>query len=155
MFRKMAKRIKPVSSIVIIETEIDHTAGEVFGQRKNWIGPGEGWIPAVDVSENDSDITVKVELPGVVHADIRLLLQNNRLEIRGIKKESPGFSRIRYHRLEREYGPFRRIVFLPNAVDPERAKAVLANGVLSVALKKYRRGERGEKVLKIKKPGGK
>jgi HSP20 family molecular chaperone IbpA len=147
----MVKKIKPVSRIIIVETDIEHIAGEVLDRKKNWIGPEDGWMPAVDVSENDCDITVKVELPGVSQGDIRLLLDANRLEIKGIKKEAPGKSRVSYHRLEREYGPFRRIVFLPSSVDPESTKAVLANGVLSVTFRKYSGKEQGAVILKIKK----
>ncbi|MBN1222489.1 MAG: Hsp20/alpha crystallin family protein [Candidatus Aminicenantes bacterium] len=151
----MGKKIKTISRIVKIEAEIGKIAGEVFDRKKEWIGLGEGWIPIVDVSENESDITVEAELPGVAQGDIHLLLQNNRLEIKGKKKEAQVDSKIRYHRLEREYGPFRRYLYLPGAVNPERTKAVLANGILTVVFKKYKQNKRGEMVLKIKKPEGK
>jgi HSP20 family protein len=109
-------------------------------------------VPVVDISESETDIIVEAELPGVTESDVQLVLHNNRLEIKGTKKEILGHSQIKYFRLERESGPFRRYVFLPNAVNPDRTKAVLENGVLTVVFKKYRRKKQGEVVLEIKKP---
>jgi HSP20 family protein len=97
-------------------------------------------------------VIVSAELPGVSQNDITILLHSNRLEIKGIKREKQTRSEIRYHRLEREYGTFRRYVFLPSAVVPDKSRALLENGVLTVILKKYRRQKEKEVVLKVQKP---
>jgi HSP20 family protein len=149
----MAKKIRLRSQAVRIEAEINKLAGEVFNRNRELLVMGEGWVPVVDISENETEIIVEVELPGVTENDVRLVLHSNRLEIKGIKREILGHSRIKYFRLERESGPFRRYVFLPNAVNPDRTKATLENGVLTVVFKKYRRRKQGEVVLEIKKTG--
>ena len=45
-------------------------------------------------------------------------------------------SGARYHRLEREYGTFRRVVLIPASVLAEQASATLENGILKVVLQK-------------------
>jgi len=146
------KRIKPVSRIVKIEAEINRIFGEFFSKRSEVFTLDESWIPCVDISERESEVVVEVELPGVDHRDITLLLHNNRLEIKGVKKEPHASGGIRYHRLEREYGAFRRFVFLPSAVVPEACRAIMENGILTIRLKKPKRSWEKGVVLKVRKP---
>jgi len=148
----MVKRIKPVSRIIKIEAEINRIFSDFFSQKKEFMGLDESWVPCVDISEKGNEVFVSVELPGVSQNDITILLHSNRLEIKGIKREKRTRSEMRYQRLEREYGTFRRYVFLPSAVVPDKSRAMLENGVLTVILKKYRRQKEKEVVLKVQKP---
>jgi HSP20 family protein len=149
----MVKKIRPVSRVVKIEAEINRIFGEFFSQKKDMLGLDESWVPCVDISEKEDQVTVKVELPGVIPDDITILLHSNRIEVKGIKKERRSHTPVRYFRLEREYGTFRRIAFLPSAVVPEKSKAVLENGVLTVNLKKYRKKKEKEVVVKVQNSG--
>jgi len=148
----MSKRIRPVSRIVKIEAEINKIAGEVFLKKKDLLGLDQSWVPCVDVTENEYYITVEVELPGVEQKDIQLVFHGNRIVIKGQKKESLSKKQIKYLRLEREHGPFRRFIFLPNAVIAAKTRASLENGVLTIQFKKVRRKQDREVVLKIRKP---
>ncbi|MFP4082904.1 MAG: Hsp20/alpha crystallin family protein [Candidatus Aminicenantes bacterium] len=145
----MVKKIKPVSRTVKIETEINKIVGEVFFQKREFLGLDEGWVPYVDVSEKENEIIIVSELPGVKQRDINILLHSNRLEISGVKRENLPPGRIKYHRLEREYGTFRRYIFLPGFIIPDKAKALLENGVLTVVLRKYKRKKEKQVVVKI------
>lgn len=147
----MAKKIKPISRTVKIEAEIDKIMGEVFFQKREFLGLDESWVPCVDVSEKEDEINIKIELPGVAQKEINILLHSNRLEISGVKKENLSQGRIKYLRLEREYGTFRRYIFLPSVIIPDKAKASLENGVLTVVLRKYKRKKEKEVVVKIQK----
>jgi len=147
----MIKRIKPTSRIVKIEAEINRIFGEAFFRRSELIGLDESWVPCVDLSEKREEIILRVELPGVAQKDIVLLLHCNRIEIKGIKKENLPDEEVRYFRLEREYGTFRRIVFLPSTVVTDSARASLENGVLSIVLKKLTKARDREVVLQIEK----
>jgi len=148
----MVRKIRPVSRIVKIEAEINKIFGEFFSQKSELFGLDESWVPCVDISERSDEVVVVVELPGVAQKDITILLHSNRLEIKGVKREKRSQSEIKYHRLEREYGTFRRFVFLPSAVIPERSRALLENGILTIILKKFRRKKEKEVVLKVQKP---
>jgi HSP20 family protein len=148
----MVRKIRPVSRIVKIEAEIDRIFGEFFSQKNELFGLDESWVPCVDISEKGNEVIVAVEIPGVAQKDITILLHSNRLEIKGVKREKRPQSNMKYHRLEREYGTFRRFVFLPSAVVPERSRALLENGILTIILKKFRRKKEKEVVLKVQKP---
>ena len=149
----MVKKIRPVSRVVKIEAEINRIFGEFFSQKKDLLGLDESWVPCVDISEREDQVTVKVELPGVMPDDITILLHSNRIEVKGIKRERRSHTPVRYFRLEREYGTFRRIAFLPTAVVPEKSKALLENGILTVNLKKYRKKREKEVVVKVQNSG--
>lgn len=149
----MVKKIKPISRTVKIEAEINKIMGEVFFQKREFLGLDESWVPCVDISEKEDEINVEIELPGVAQKEINILLHSNRLEISGVKEENLSKERIKYLRLEREYGAFRRYIFLPSVVIPDKAKASLENGVLTVVLRKYKRKKEKEVVVKIQKNG--
>jgi HSP20 family molecular chaperone IbpA len=139
----MIRRIRPVSRTIVIEAEIRRDSG---GSRRDGRGtPGlpEPWVPAADVFETETEVRVEIEAPGVAKRDLRVLLGTNRIEVRGLKREDPPGPDGRFHRLEREFGSFERILALPTAVDPEGAYATLENGLLTVVLRKPapRRGE--------------
>ncbi len=147
----MVKTIKPVSRIIKIKAEINRISGEVFIQNKELLGLDESWVPRVDISERGEDLIVEVELPGVDQNGITILLYSSRIEVKGIKKENFPHSQFKFLRLEREYGTFRRFIFLPSTVEPEKAKATLENGILTIILRKHRTRRDREVVLKIEK----
>jgi HSP20 family protein len=148
----MVRKIKPVSRIDEIEAEINKIVGEVFSWRKKPLVLEDSWVPYVDISEKKDQVVVEVELPGISPRDITVLLDSNRIEIKGLRRRRHPPKRVKYMQLEREYGPFYRCVFLPEVVVPEKAIAELENGVLTIALKKHSK-EKGKKVvLEISKP---
>lgn len=149
----MVKKIKLISKIEDIKEDINRIVGEFGFQRKEVLGLDGGWNPDVDIYESADNITVEIELPGVDQKDITLLLHNNRLEVKGIKREEEKSRKPKYIRLEREYGSFRRFIFLPGSVIPEKTNAYLRNGVLIITLKKYRQGRKKERVVNIQKAG--
>lgn len=73
--------------------------------------------PIVDIFEEDGEVVVVAELPGVRKEDIKLNASGDSLEIRAS-------------------GSFYKVIKLPSRVDPERAKATFNNGVLEVRLPK-------------------
>jgi HSP20 family protein len=140
----MIRKIKPVSRIIKISTEIDRIKRAPVPRSDRGLDLDENWIPRVDVYEKPREIIVEAEIPGVVQGDITITVQSSRVEIRGMKKEHIPSEKIRYLRLEREFGSFRRLVGLPSTVLPERAKAFLQNGVLTLRLLKFRPEEEVE-----------
>jgi HSP20 family protein len=133
----MVKRIKPVSRIIKVDAEISRIKRESQVRREKLQDWGLSWLPLVDVYEKKDEIVVEAEIPGVSETDVEITVQSNRVEIKGLKKEGISSGKIKFLRLEREFGAFRRLVALPSTVVPDRAKAVLTNGVLKIHLKKY------------------
>ncbi|HVP91520.1 MAG TPA: Hsp20/alpha crystallin family protein [Terriglobales bacterium] len=132
----MIRRIKPVSRVRRTEAEVRRTEGPAPLQRRLVPTLAELAVPAVDIYEKEREIVVEMEVPGVQEKDIRILLYPSRLEVRGLKREASGHGSVRYLRLEREFGPFRREIVLPGAVVPDGAYASLENGVLTIVLGK-------------------
>jgi HSP20 family protein len=147
----MVKRIKPVSRIVKLEAEINRIIGEAFLKDTTFTGLDESFVPLVDISEKADEIIVKVELPGVSQKDVTILLHSSRVEIKGIKRERRTSSKIKYLRLERLFGTFRRYIYLPAVVMTDNVSAILENGVLTIVLKKYKRRKAEEVIVKIEK----
>ena len=94
------------------------------------------WAPAVDVSETDSEYTIKAEIPEVKKEDVKVTLQNGVLTIQGERKEEKEEKGKRYHRIERSYGSFLRSFDVPANVDESKTKADFKDGVLTLSLPK-------------------
>lgn len=135
----MMRRIKPVSRILRIETQITRIQGKATFQKRELLSWNERWAPLVDIYEKEDEIVVEAEIPGVIEKDITVTVHSNCLEVKGIKRETAVSEKTKYLRLEREYGGFRQLIVLPSSVRPDEAKATLENGVLSIVLKKHAR----------------
>ena len=95
------------------------------------------WAPAVDVYENDDNVVVKTELPGMVEKDIEIDILGDTLTIKGEKKKEAEEKGDRhYHRLERVHGSFHRSITLPGEIESDKAKASFKDGVLEIELPK-------------------
>lgn len=154
----MIRRIRPVSRTIVIEAEVRHEPDGPARRGRGTPGLPEPWVPAADVFETETEVRVEIEAPGVAKRDLRVLLGANRIEVRGLKREDAAGPDGRFQRLEREFGPFERILPLPTAVEPEGAYATLENGLLTIVLRKPA-PTRGEVEVRIRdgeaKPGRK
>lgn len=146
----MVKKIRPVARIFKVETEIRGLTREIMVRRETWRTFDYSWEPAADVYEQEAEVVVEVEVPGVSAEDMKIIQYGNRLEITGFKKELIQAEKLKFHRLEREMGLFRKEIILPAAVSEEKTTAVLENGVLKIRLKKLKNLNR-EIEVKIKK----
>ena len=94
------------------------------------------WNPSVDIFENDNDVVVKAELPGLDAKDIELKLENNVLTLKGERRFEKEATEENYHRIEREYGTFSRSFSLPMAVNEDKVAAEFKDGILKIVLPK-------------------
>lgn len=92
--------------------------------------------PKVNVSENDNEVQVKAELPGMEAKDIDLSFQNGSLVLKGEKKLEDEHKDENYHRFECSYGAFHRAVPLPTEVDRDKVEAKFKNGILEITMPK-------------------
>lgn len=108
-------------------------------------GPGQMEFPAVNISEDEKNITVEAELPGMDSKDVDISLQNNMLVLQGEKKFEDEKKEDNYKRIERSYGAFYRTIPLSASVDEDKVKATFKNGVLNITLPK-KNVEQGKKI---------
>ena len=97
---------------------------------------GGSWAPAVDIYEQDGNIVMKAELPGIDPKAVDIRLENNTLTLRGERKLDKEVNEDNYHRVERSYGSFSRSFTLPTVVDQGNIKAEYKDGVLKLTLPK-------------------
>jgi HSP20 family protein len=98
--------------------------------------PAAGVFPALNMSEDDRNLYVRAELPGVAPENIDITTKQNNLIIKGERKIAAEGEKVSYHRKERDAGSFRRIISLPTPVDANKVTAICKNGVLTVTLPK-------------------
>jgi len=94
------------------------------------------WNPAIDVSENEKEVVVHAEIPGMQAKEIDIFLDGKILTIRGERKQKKEDKDKCYHRIERRYGTFSRSYELPANVDADKVKAEYKAGVLTLSLPK-------------------
>jgi HSP20 family protein len=92
------------------------------------------WAPTMDVVQEDGDLVVRAELPGVRLEDVNITFHNGVLTIGGERKEEREVERGGYLVRERRSGSFRRSMTLPESVDEEKVRARFRDGVLEVVL---------------------
>ena len=95
-----------------------------------------GWSPALDLYQNNDNVVVRVELPGMRKEDIEISLQDGMLTISGERKSEKHEQSAGYERIERTAGSFKRRFALPDTAQTESIKARFINGVLEVSIPK-------------------
>ena len=93
------------------------------------------WNPPVDVHEENNQIFVKVEVPGIDEKDLRVSFEDGVLTVTGERQFERKDDR-NYHRIERAYGSFSRSFTLPRSADATQIKAEYRSGVLEIVIPK-------------------
>lgn len=98
-----------------------------------WYGKaGKEWIPKLDVMEDNDNVTVRMEIPGVTSKNVDVTVRDNVLTISGHKESSSHEEGKDFYVSEREFGAFKRMIELPPGCDPDKITASQDNGVLTV-----------------------
>lgn len=134
-FGSIRRRGDIFSELTRMQQEMNCFFDEFFGERRGELAEGS-WVPSVDVSETESEIVVRAELPGMTQDDIELNLQDSVLTLKGEKKQEKEEEKESYHRMERCYGCFSRSFTLPANIDQDKIQASFKDGVLVVNLPK-------------------
>src|SRR5271168_1079437 len=132
-------RFEPFREFSTLQDRINRVFRESYGH-----GPAgqdeslttSSFAPAVDVYEDDHQVTLKIEVPGIDEKDIDVRLENNTLTVHGERKLEKEEKEENYRRVERQYGSFTRSSSLPNTVDAGRVSAQYDKGVLKIKLAK-------------------
>ncbi len=94
------------------------------------------WSPQLNLSETDQAYEISMDLPGVHPDQIDVELKHGELWISGSRKEETEDQGKTWHRVERFYGDFRRVVRLNDDVNAEQVEADYKDGVLHVTVPK-------------------
>jgi len=107
--------------------------------------------PKLDISETDKELHITAELPGLKEEDIDVEFAGDYVKIRGEKKDERDEKEHNFHRVERSFGMFERVVPISAQVDREKAQATYKNGVLTITLPKTESAPSTQKITV--KPG--
>jgi len=94
------------------------------------------FAPPVDIYEDEHNITLKIEVPGIDEKDIDVRIENNTLTVHGERKIEKEEKEENFRRVERQYGGFTRSFTLPSSVDTGQVSADYDKGVLKINLAK-------------------
>lgn len=126
-----------------LQREIDRLFDDFargFGAFPSWptltTGRAADLMPSMDVTENEKEIEITTELPGLDEKDVQINLADNILTITGEKKEEKEEKDKNYRMVERSYGSFSRTLELPEGIDADAVKASMTKGVLKVTVPK-------------------
>jgi HSP20 family protein len=143
----LTKRNEGISSeLYVLRRRISNVFDDYFCLEPSCLFDND-WSPALEVKEDDREIHIRADLPGLEEKDISVTFRENVLTISGERKEEKeskaedGRSIIS----ERSYGAFSRTISLPAEIDADKISAKYKNGVLKLTVPK----SRAEKPKKI------
>jgi len=142
----MISRLDPFREMNTLQSNLNRIFQD-YGRGSDELLTSGTFVPPVDIYEDDHNLVLKMEVPGVDEKDIQITLENNTLTVRGERKFEQDVKEENFHRIERRYGSFTRSFSLPNTVDSENVNAHYENGILSIQLPK--RAEAKPKQIKV------
>jgi HSP20 family protein len=117
-----------------LQQEVD----ELFG---SWGSPSgirslpRGTFPGVNVGQTPERVDVYLFAPGIDPKSLEISIQQNLLAVSG-KRDLGAEEEANYYRQERFSGEFRRVISLPEDVDPERVQAKYVDGIVQIVVQR-------------------
>ncbi len=118
---------------------LEDLAREVDSLVQNIFDPEDRtqkFTPYANLAETETTYELTLDLPGVNADDVSVELNDGKLIVAGERKSETEESGKTFHRVERRYGKFRRVLSIPAPVDEGQIRAEYKDGVLSVVLPK-------------------
>jgi len=94
-----------------------------------------GTFPPINIGSTPEQVDVYLFAPGVDPKSLDISIQHNLLTVAGERKRSIDQA-ANYYRNERFEGEFRRVLTLPEDVDPDKVEAAYRDGVLHVSIER-------------------
>jgi HSP20 family protein len=143
-------RWEPFREFSSLQDRMNRLFRDTYGTEEDSLTT-TAFAPPVDVYEDEHNITLKIEVPGIDEKDIDVRLENNTLTVQGERKFEKEEKEENFRRVERRYGSFTRSFTLPNTVDAENVTANYEKGVLKIQLAK--KSEAKPKQIKVNVTG--
>ena len=140
-------RWDPFREFVTLQSRMNRLFHDSFGDTREEALTTNTFAPPVDVYEDEHNITLKIEAPGIDEKDIDVRIENNTLTVHGERKFEKEEKEENYRRVERQYGSFTRTFTLPQTVDQDSVQANYEKGVLKIQLAK--KAEAKPKQIKV------
>jgi len=132
-------RWDPFADMIALRDQINRMFEESLSRttgRPAAPSPSRMWAPVVDILEDNDQIVIKADLPGLKQEDIHIDLTGDTLTLSGERRFEDEQNKDNYVRVERVYGPFQRSFQLGVPVDADRVTASYRDGILTIRLPK-------------------
>jgi HSP20 family protein len=147
-------RWDPFREFTTVQDRLNRLFGESYGpEGREESLTTSSFAPPVDVYEDEHNVTLKIEVPGIDEKDIDVRIENNVLTVHGERKFEKEEKEENFRRVERQYGSFTRTFTLPPTVDAEKVSANYDRGILKIVLPK--KAEAKPKQVKVNVGGEK
>ena len=107
-----------------------------FFSMPSWVDNSKSFMPAVDIVENDDNIKMIFQVPGIDKKDIKIRIEGDRINVSGHREHKVDEKKDSYIHREISYGEFTRSFTLPDSVNTDKIDAKYENGILTVQLTK-------------------
>jgi HSP20 family protein len=141
----------PVSALALLQQEVNDLFQRLSVLDRSDRLPCTEWSPAVDVFESRDRMVVVIEVPGLPPESLRVLFRERELVLAGERRARRAGAGSSFLCLERPHGRFERAIPLDVPVDPARACATLAGGILTVSLPRLRERRGRETTIPIER----
>src|ERR1700746_1084014 len=146
-------RWEPFREFTTLQDRMNRLFRDSYGDGRDEALTTSNFAPPVDVYEDEHNITLKIEVPGIEEKDIDVRIENNTLAVHGERKFEKEEKEENFRRVERQYGSFTRSFTLPNTVDSDQGKANYDKGFLTISRPK--KSEAKPKQIKVNVGGEK
>lgn len=119
-----------------LKEEMDRVFEDFFGDTGFAALSGAKWVPAVDIIDTETDITVIMDIPSIDPEKVTVTVLEDTLTIEGERRQEHEFNDREFYRSERMHGSFSRTITLPDNVVGNKASATYKEGVLTIQLPK-------------------
>jgi HSP20 family protein len=128
----------PLRALSEMQREMNQLFSRFFGdgeqEGNRWQSQIESYVPRIESAVRDNTLWVKADLPGIDPKDIEVVVEGNRLTLRGQRKAEHEGSEESYFHREMQYGSFVRSFTIPEGVQAEEIQAKYHNGVLELSI---------------------
>lgn len=128
-----------------------HEVGQFFDRFNRNLGPGsEGdFYPKIEIQDNEKNLVVSAEIPGMSEKDVQVSLRDNQLILEGERKSEKETEENGTYRSEFSYGSFYRTIPLREEVKADSVKATYKDGLLRIKLEKTHASPQNVKKIPI------
>ena len=144
-------RWEPFRELSTMQDRINRM-NRLFRESYSPEGPEEAltttsYAPPVDIYEDEHNIALKLEVPGIDEKDIDVRVENTTLTVHGERNIEKEEKEENFRRVERQYGSFMCLFTLFSFVDVGQVSAHYDKGVLKINLAK--KAEAKPKQIKV------
>jgi len=126
------KLVKYNLDSIIYESEQYH----YFNNHKTFIcDESLGWRPRVDVYEIKEELFIVVDMPYVDPKNLDVVINEDYIVLKGVRDQIGTDRKRHYYKMEIDFGPFERVINLPEKIIVSSIKQSYKKGFLIITAK--------------------